>query len=146
MAPARWDPDLAYHMCREGSQLVSSGSSVSGLEGSNEGLTADENGGPFAHASQQATSSGDDGAQQDGHRNSMGSRSVQSCSTDADGWAHIVSTRTGVVSTTGLEVNDAEEGNMQWLFFEVADTGVGIGPKGLRALFKEFVQVGPLEI
>ena len=40
--------------------------------------------------------------------------------------------------------DDAEEAvtakQMVWLVFEVADTGVGISPKSLPTLFKEYVQ------
>lgn len=44
------------------------------------------------------------------------------------------------MSTSGSEVGENEE-EAQWLFFEVADTGIGIGPKGLKSLFREYVQV-----
>lgn len=45
------------------------------------------------------------------------------------------------MSTSGSESGDADENNAKWIYFEVADTGVGIGHKGLKSLFKEFVQV-----
>ena len=46
-----------------------------------------------------------------------------------------------MVSSSASECGDPEEESPQWLFFEIADTGIGIGPKGLKSLFKEFVQV-----
>lgn len=49
--------------------------------------------------------------------------------------------RTGVVSSSGSDSGDVEDAATKWVFFEVADTGIGIGPKGLKSLFKEFVQV-----
>lgn len=49
--------------------------------------------------------------------------------------------RTGVVSTSGSDSGEVDDANTKWVYFEVADTGVGIGPKGLKSLFKEFVQV-----
>jgi signal transduction histidine kinase len=46
-----------------------------------------------------------------------------------------------VVSSSGSEIGEVEDVAPEWIFFEVADTGVGIGHKGLKSLFKEFVQV-----
>lgn len=51
--------------------------------------------------------------------------------------------RDAIVSSSGSDASSErhESDPRQWLFFEVADTGVGIGPKGLRSLFAEYVQV-----
>ena len=49
--------------------------------------------------------------------------------------------RTGFPSTSGQGGSSTDSGEEQWVFFEVADTGVGIAPKGLKALFREIVQV-----
>lgn len=46
-----------------------------------------------------------------------------------------------MVSTSGSESGEVDDANTKWVYFEVADTGVGIGPRGLKSLFKEFVQV-----
>jgi len=46
-----------------------------------------------------------------------------------------------VLSSSGSEEGETEDGSGEWVYFEVADTGVGIGHKGLKSLFKEFVQV-----
>ena len=53
--------------------------------------------------------------------------------------------RTGFPSTSGQGGSSTDSGEEQWVFFEVADTGVGIAPKGLKALFREFVQVSHMQ-
>lgn len=126
--------------------LSSNGSTGSGLDALPEAADGPlAEGGPFGRAAAQANFDVDS-MPETGGRVSMGQRSVntdnssQPESTSSDGWARVMSSRAGVISSSGSECGEGEDDTPQWLFFEVADTGIGIGPKGLKSLFNEFVQ------
>ena len=80
------------------------------------------------------------------HVNTATDQIVDPVMDEADGWAHIVSTSRQPIDSRSNSIEKAQSSldgreAEQWLFFEIADTGVGIAPKGLKALFREFVQV-----
>ncbi|KAK9865276.1 hypothetical protein WJX84_009097 [Apatococcus fuscideae] len=59
------------------------------------------------------------------------------------GWCGVISKpHRNKLNRTRTAESSARMGTFsgKWLIFEVADTGVGVGEEGLRALFKEFIQ------
>lgn len=63
---------------------------------------------------------------------------------NGSGWCGVISKPHRIKhsrSTRAAESSRVGGFSGKWLIFEVADTGVGVGEEGLRALFKEFIQV-----
>lgn len=63
---------------------------------------------------------------------------------NGSGWCGVISKPHRVKHSRTRAAESSRIGGFsgKWLIFEVADTGVGVGEEGLRALFKEFIQVG----
>ena len=101
----------------------------------------------FAGSITSSSSSGDEGSTQpDSSVGPLHQRMPSMVRRDpksGSGWCGVISKpqRTKHRRTRATESARVGSFSGKWLIFEVADTGVGVGEEGLRALFKEFIQV-----